>query len=265
MRRVGAEAVQRLRRTGAEHFAALIQRDPQTMARAVELGLVRREWLEHPGEGPLAAATPVEVLERFLEREVERRPSTIAALGLSTVQILSTNAAASAEDHGGDGVADTMTVVFTDLEGFTSYTEREGDETAGRFLAEHQRIIGPIVRGRGGRIVKHLGDGLLVTFTSPEAAVLAGLELVDAHDDPLKMRVGMHNGEVLVMRDHDVIGHVVNVAARVVESARGGEVLATANVRDAVGTLPGVEFGRLRRRGFKGLDESIGVCPVQRA
>jgi adenylate cyclase len=264
-RRVGAEAVHRLRRSGAEQFAALLQRDPRTMARAVELGLVRREWLENPGEGPLAGAGPVEVLERFLEREVERRPSTIAALGLSTIQILSASATASADDAAGEGVPETMTVMFTDLEGFTAYTAREGDETASHLVADHQRIVGPIVRSRGGRIVKHLGDGLLVTFSSPEAGVLAGLELAEANDEPLRMRVGMHAGEVRVMRNHDVIGHVVNVAARVVESARGGEVLATADVRDAVGALPGVKFGRLRRRGFKGLDESVGVCPVQRA
>ncbi len=264
VRRVGAEAVQRLRRSSAEQFAALLQRDPETMARAVELGLVRREWLDRPGEERLRDATPVEVIERFLEREVERRPSAIAALGLSTIQILSANSRAFSDHDASDGVADTMTVVFTDLEGFTAYTAREGDETAGRLVVEHQRIGGPIVRSRGGRIVKHLGDGLLVTFASPEAAVLGGLELAEAHDEPLRMRVGMHTGEVLLMRDHDVIGHVVNVAARVVESARGGEVLATADVRDAVGTLPGVQFGRLRRRGFKGLDESVGVCPVQR-
>jgi class 3 adenylate cyclase len=167
-------------------------------------------------------------------------------------------------DHPAEGLADTLTVVFTDLEGFTAYTEQEGDETAGQLISEHQRIVGPIVRGRGGRIVKHLGDGLLVTFPSAEAAVLAGLELVEAFDEPLRMRVGMHTGEVLVMRNQDVLGHVVNVAARVVESARGGEVLATGEVRDAVGPLPGVQFGRLRRRGFKGLDGSVGVCPVHR-
>lgn len=265
VRRVGADAVGRLRRTGAEQFAAILQRDPQTMARAVELGLVRREWLEHPGQGQFAGATPVEVLERFLEREVERRPSTIAALGLSTIQILSANLAARAADDASEGLVGTLTVVFTDLEGFTAYTAHQGDETAGRLINEHQRVVGPVVRGRGGRVVKHLGDGLLVTFPSAEAGVLAGLELVEAFDAPLRMRVGMHTGDVLVMRNQDVLGHVVNVAARVVESARGGEVLVTADVRRAVGPLPGVRFGRLRRRGFKGLDESVGVCPVHRS
>jgi len=57
------------------------------------------------------------------------------------------------------------------------------------------------------------------------------------------------------MRQHDVVGHVVNVAARVAESARGGEVLATGAVRDAVGRLSGVSFGRLRHRAFKGVAE----------
>ena len=222
---------------------------------------MRREWLERPGEGPLAAATPVEVIERFLEREVERRPSTLAALGLSAIQILST----ANDDDSREGVPDSLTVTFTDLEGFTAFTAREGDDTAGRLLTAHQRLVGPIVRSRGGRIVKHLGDGLLVTFTSPEAAVLSGIELAEACTRPLPLRVGMHCGEVRVMRDHDVIGHVVNIAARVVESARGGEVLATAAVRDAAGSMPGVRFGRLRRRGYRGVDESIAVCTVRRA
>ncbi|MGQ0824650.1 MAG: adenylate/guanylate cyclase domain-containing protein [Actinomycetota bacterium] len=261
VRRVGADAVQRLRRTGGERLADLLQRDPETMARAVELGLVRREWVERPGEEPLRTAGPVEVLQRWLEGEVERRPSTIAKLGLSAVQILSSNS----DDDTTDGVPDTLTVVFTDLEGFTAYTARNGDEAASRLLTEHQRTVGPIVRGRGGRTVKHLGDGLLVTFASAEAAVLAGLELVEAHDEPLRMRVGLNVGEVRITPTDDVVGHVVNVAARVVEAARGSEVLATAAVRAACGPLPGVRFGRIRKRGFKGVDESIEVCPVTRA
>jgi class 3 adenylate cyclase len=263
-RRVGAETVQRLRRTGAEQIAALLQRDPEMVARAVELGLVRREWIERPGEEHVRDATAKEVLERFLEREVERRPSAISKLGLSTVQILSTTAGAAGDDEG-EGVPDTLTIVFTDLEGFTSYTAQEGDETASRVVTEHQKVVGPIVRSRGGRILKHLGDGLLVTFTSPEAAVLAGLELVESQHDPLPMRVGMHTGEVLVRRDHDVVGHVVNLAARVAEAARGSEVLVTVDVRQAVGKLPGVVFTRARRREFKGVGESIGVCAARRA
>jgi class 3 adenylate cyclase len=259
-RRVGADAVGRLRRSSAGLLADLVQRDPERMAKAVELGLIRREWLEHPGEETFTAARPAEVLERWLERAVEQRPSTLAALGLSTIQILSSGV----EDEAGEGVPETLSVAFIDLEGFTAFTAKEGDESASRLLAEHQRAVGPIVRSRGGRTVKHLGDGLLLTFLNPEAGVLAGLELVEAQRKPLRLRVGLHLGDVLVMRHHDVVGHVVNVAARVAESARGGEVLATGAVRDAVSGLPGVSFGRLRRRAFKGVAESVPVYPVHR-
>jgi adenylate cyclase len=259
-RRVGAEAVQRLRRSVGERIAELLARDPDRLAKAIELGLLRREWLEHLGEEHLTTASPVDVLEGLLERMVEQRPSTLAALGLSTIHVL----AAGADDTAGEGTLDVVTVAFTDLEGFTRFTAQHGDDAASRLLAEHQRVVGPIVRRRGGRVVKSLGDGFLLTFTSPQAGVLAGLELIDAQPVPLRLRIGMHHGEVHVRRDHDVVGHVVNTAARVTEAAHGGEVLATAAIRDEVGDLPDVSFGRLRRRTLKGIDEPVRVCPIRR-
>ena len=73
----------------------------------------------------------------------------------------------------------------------------------------------------------------------------------------------MHLGEVVVTRD-DVIGHVVNVAARVTESAGGGEVMATDAVQESVGELADLTFGKARRRRFKGVDEAVRVCTVRR-
>jgi adenylate cyclase len=58
----------------------------------------------------------------------------------------------------------------------------------------------------------------------------------------------------------DVIGHVVNVAARVAESAKGDEVLVTTAVRDEARAVSDVEFSRARRKMFKGVGEAIGVC-----
>jgi len=110
-----------LRRSTAGLLADLVQRDPERMAKAVELGLVRREWLEHPGEEAVTAARPAEVLERWLERAVEQRPSTLAALGLSTIQILSSDA----EDEAPEGVPETLTITFIDLEGFTASPRRK--------------------------------------------------------------------------------------------------------------------------------------------
>jgi adenylate cyclase len=257
-RAAGRRAVQSVRRALAERVAELLGRDPDLMATAVETGLVRRDWLERPGSGlPISTATPLEVIERFLAREVERRPSLLAALGLTAIQVL------SSPGEGGDeaGATARLAVAFTDLEGFTRWCARAGDEAAADLLATHHRIAGPIVRSRGGRIVKRMGDGLLCTFPEPEAAVLACLELVDAQPGPLRVRAGVHAGEVVVTAA-DVLGHTVNVAARVAESARGGQVLVTEPVAEAAADLPRVAVGRLRRRSYKGLEETVRVASV---
>src|SRR5204863_6679944 len=132
------------------------------------------------------------------------------AIGLNSIQMLSWNS----ETKSAEGAPADLAIVFTDLEGFTDYTARAGDEAASALLNEHHRLAGPIVRSRGGHIVKRLGDGLMVTFPSADAAVLASLELLDSAPEPLRLRAGVHCGEVVVARD-DVIGHVVNVSARV--------------------------------------------------
>lgn len=235
-------------------------RDPALLENLTELGVVRREYLERPDGGPLSRAAPMDMVERLLERSVERKPSLLARFGLSALQILST----PTEDEDGMGAATSarLAIAFTDLEDFTTFTATEGDEAASRLLASHHKTVGPVVRSRGGKVVKRLGDGLLLTFPEPEAAVMACLELVDAQPEPLRLRAGVHVGDVLITRD-DVIGHVVNVAARVTETARGGCVVATADVqRDAGGSLPRVAFGDARKETLKGIPEVVSVCDV---
>lgn len=245
----------------SRRLATVLRGDPELLASAIELGLVRREWVDDPTGEPISAASPRGVLQRFLEREVERRPSLLSELGLSALQIISSR---GEEGVRGADRPTPMAVVFTDLEGFTTYTEREGDDAAHELLQRHTVTVGPIVRSRGGHIVKRLGDGLLLTFPGPEAAVLAALELVQAAPTPLKMRAGVHWGEAYESRD-DIVGHDVNVAARVADVGKGGEVLATVETRDAVSGLGDrVEFGRVGRRKVKGLDEPIQVCSVRR-
>ena len=149
-----------------------------------------------------------------------------------------------------------LTVAFTDLEDFTAYTEAEGDAAASRLLIGHQRDAVSIVRGRGGCVLKRLGDGLMLTFPAPEAAVLACLELCETA--PLRLRAGVHGGEVLLAGD-DVMGHVVNLAARVMASADGGELVVTDYVRAAVGDMRGVAFDGPYTRKFKGIEETVPV------
>ncbi|MGQ0831971.1 MAG: adenylate/guanylate cyclase domain-containing protein [Microthrixaceae bacterium] len=256
----GASAVDSMRITLAERAADLLGREPELRDTAVEVGLVDRAWLEEPGLHRVRTAPAIDVVQRFLERSVERRPSTLGSIGLSALQLLARDATAAE----GERAATPVAIVFTDLEGFTRYTARRGDDAAIELLGDHHRVIGPIVRSRGGKVVKRIGDGLMLAFPSAEAAVMAALELVDVPPAPLRLRAGVHTGEAVVTAD-DLIGHDVNVAARVAASAQGGQILATTAVREAVGELRGVEFGRARRRSVKGVGEPVSVCPLQRS
>jgi adenylate cyclase len=243
-----------------QRVADLLGRDPERIQSAIEVGLVRREWLDDPHREPVSTATPREVVQRFLEREVERHPSTLLELGLSTLQILS---AGPSDDESASGVPMPLAIAFTDLVGFTRFTARQGDEAASGLLSDLARVVGPVVRSRGGRVVKRIGDGLLLTFPEPEAGVLAALELVATAPGPLEMRAGAHWGEPVVTRD-DVIGHDVNLAARVTDVARGGEVLVTEALRNAIVDLPALSFGRVVTRSVKGIDERVRVCRAER-
>lgn len=262
-RDIGAQTVASLRRGLSERLADLIRSDPDWAAQAAEVGLIDRAWLDDPSGRPFRTAPPIDMIQRFLERTSERRPSVVASMGLNTLQAISlvrVDADESAQPV-------EVVVMFTDLEGFTQYTTDHGDEAAAVMVAEHQRLVGPIVRSRGGRIVKRMGDGLMMSFPAPEAAVLAAVELVDAVDaiGPLRLRAGIHLGEAVVTRD-DILGGAVNVAARITEEAGPGMVLASVVVREAIasgsGTLRGVSFGRARRRRLKGV-EPLSVCRVE--
>ncbi|CAN5568727.1 MAG: adenylate/guanylate cyclase domain-containing protein [Iamia sp.] len=257
VRGAGARAVASLHQSITERLAAMIRSDEEWAAQAVDVGLVDRDWLEDPAANQARIAPPSKVLQRFLERTAEQRPSVLANLGLSALQAMSL---ARTEVGPGPSTLTPITVVFTDLEGFTGFTASEGDDAAAGLVSAHHRWAGPVIRSRGGHIVKRMGDGLMLTFPAAEAAVLAAVELVNEDPSPLRVRAGLHHGEAVVTHD-DVMGHVVNVAARLTEQAKGGEVLASIDVRSEVESLSGVEFSRARRYRLKGMDP-INACRV---
>ena len=147
-----------------------------------------------------------------------------------------------------------LTICFLDLEGFTAFTSRQGDEAANAVLSEHRRAVERIVRARGGRVVQHVGDGTVLAFADASNAVDAALAIVRSEHGPLRVRAGLHTGTVLVLPDGDVLGQVVNVAARVAAATNGGDVVVTADTAHAAASEPGLEYVRPQRRRFKGID-----------
>ncbi len=219
-------------------------------------------------------------MRRFVERTVERHPSKLSSLGLTAVQLLSSGEEGWAGAGGAaGGAAGQLTVVFTDLEGFTAYTDAHGDAAALALIDAHHERARPTVRRWKGRIVKHLGDGLLCTFPTPLSGCGPPSSCRPSAPDPLRLRAGVHMGEAVVTKS-DVVGHVVNVAARVCEAAKGGQVLATADVVEAAAAAGSpspssspraddsrdapadVRLGRMKSRRMKGVKTPVRLCEV---
>ncbi len=164
-------------------------------------------------------------------------------------------------------------IAFTDLVGFTEFTATEGDREALAVLRAQDTIVSAALP-EGARIVKELGDGLLIFLPDSHAAVRAciaildGFEVAAAADEmPLWVRAGLHWGRPS-RRGDDLIGHDVNVAARIVDVAAPGELLCSGSMRDVSGR-PGavgaeVEFFELGPVMMKGIPDPIDLYRVER-
>jgi adenylate cyclase len=144
-------------------------------------------------------------------------------------------------------------IAFVDLSGFTSLTMERGDEAAARAAARLFDLADGAARLVGGRVVKQLGDGVLLRMPDSETAVRTVAELVastEANGIP-PAHAGIAAGPVIV-RDGDVFGQTVNLASRIADRAAPGEVLVEEGVVIALprGTAVFEPVGRVELKGF---------------
>jgi class 3 adenylate cyclase len=126
------------------------------------------------------------------------------------------------------------TVLFTDIVGSTQRAGELGDRRWRELLNVHDDLSRRLVEEFGGRLVKTTGDGMLATFEGPGQAIHCAVAFRDelAGID-VQLRAGLHSGEV-ELRDHDVGGIAVHIAARVMAAADPSEILVSRTVRDLV-------------------------------
>ena len=131
-------------------------------------------------------------------------------------------------------------VWFTDLVGFTEFNDVMGDAAAFEVLDQQRGLIDDVLAtSPGSRLVKELGDGLMVWSPVALAAVAcasrfrAEVAAARSTDEfPLAVRLGIHHGTV-VERGDDLVGLTVNIAARVSDIAGPGELLVSEDVLKA--------------------------------
>lgn len=143
----------------------------------------------------------------------------------------------------------TPTFLFTDIEGSTRLLQRLGDRYA-RVRARHVDLLTQAFEDHGGVIFGSEGDALFVAFETAAGAVAGALAGQQAlRDEPwpedaaIRVRMGMHSGEVAVV-DDDYVGMTVHIAARVAAAGHGGQVLATEVTVELAGDPPTRDLGR---------------------
>jgi adenylate cyclase len=149
-------------------------------------------------------------------------------------------------------------IAFADLAGYTRFTEEEGEEEA---LSSVERFVEGVTNTlpEDARVVKTIGDEVMVVGTDVHALVDWAVGFVGLFDERPEPRIGMNYGSTLY-RDGDYFGREVNLASRVVARARGGEVLVTDSVVEAVSDAPHLRFEGIGEVKLKGFDQPRQLC-----
>jgi class 3 adenylate cyclase len=139
----------------------------------------------------------------------------------------------------------TVTIFFSDIRGFTDYTEEFGDEAASRIVHEQDIIIRSQIEAYGGVVVKTQGDSFMVAFSAARGAILCAIAIqrivAQANRDQAGPRIaigiGINTGEPIRQEDGDYIGGTVNLAARICAAADSGQILVSESTRYVAGRI----------------------------
>ncbi len=177
--------------------------------------------------------------------------------------------AASAQNDGVDvrslpADQGTVTIVFSDIESSTERNVQLGDQIWMEVLGHHNRIVTERVQQFGGTIIKNQGDGYMLSFSGARMALdcmMAVQRDLTAHaganpDRSVRIRIGMHTGEVLADQDGDLFGTHVVVAARVANLAEGGEILVSSLTKEIIVSRGDITFEAPRDVHLKGIGDA---------
>jgi class 3 adenylate cyclase len=195
--------------------------------------------------------------------------------GASAAPWVDTEAVATAiDDFSGEGEEaaaahrtlpkeDVHTILFTDMEGSTTLTERLGDAKAQELRRTHDGIVRDALKAQGGSETKHTGDGIMASFPSASRAIECAVAVQKAIADgetPLRVRIGLNAGEP-VAEESDLFGTAVNLAKRICDQAEPGQILVS-DVVQQLAAGKGFTFTDKGEAALKGFEKPVRLHEV---
>ena len=161
-----------------------------------------------------------------------------------------------------------VTILFTDMEGSTTLTQRLGDAKAQEVLRTHNTIVRDALKARHGSEIKHTGDGIMASFASASRALECAIAMQTAfaeHNEsagePIRVRIGLNAGEPIA-EEKDLFGTAVIIAARIAAQAAGGEILV-ANVVRELAAGKGFLFADRGETALRGFEDPVRLYQVR--
>ncbi len=165
-------------------------------------------------------------------------------------------------EQGEDRAIRLASIVSIDIVGFSSMSERD-QRNAARKVENLRARIERVAGANGGRLFNTAGDGFMLEFPSAGSARAAIQEILDKRrkgEPPL--RVGAHVGDVVVTATEDLLGHGVNVAARLQEHAEPGTALVSAEFRSMARTSPTAAFQSRGQKPLENIDQRVQTFEI---
>lgn len=179
---------------------------------------------------------------------------------------------ATAEDELASKHTTNTTVMITDMKSFSKMTEEDGSYVSAKTIQRHRDLLLPIIEKHGGHGKSTGGDGLVAAFPSANAAVTAAAEMqttlsqrneLRADERAIIIRIGVAAGEVVLDRGgRPFIGNGLNMAARVMNLADGGQAFVTRRIADEAGDVPGVRTASHGEFSLKNIADPVEVIEI---
>ena len=246
--RVFAEHLDRM----AEHQRALFRSDVQD--RMIAAGVPRARMLEQSAEirqrlVGLGFRASNLIHRRLLERQQFENTAEQLELLFDEIGVRRRT------DHAPEAV------VFVDLSGYTRLTQEIGDELAAEGSREFANVVRTAAGRSRGRVIKLLGDGAMLHFTSAADAVAGASAVIELADlaglPPARACVAVGP---LIRRDGDYFGHTVNLASRICDAAEAGTVTAA---REVVDLTPHLAWTPIGEATLKGVPDPVGLSRLE--